>query len=87
MTGIIFLVAAWGCANGSTVVVWERIDGEEAAEGEFEAARNACDPGVPTEPEEGVRRDRYQADRMGRAFVDCMRERGWTWRTEKRSRD
>ncbi len=81
------LSASWGCANGSTEVVWEKIDGTEARPGELERARAECDPGAPDGPAEGVRRDRYQADHLGRVFVECMRERGWTWRTEKRSRN
>jgi len=77
--GIGLLVLA--CANPpQTRVVWEKTGPGDAT---LEAARVECTAASESVDDPGVRRDRYSAESMGRAFVDCMRARGWTWRTEE----
>lgn len=74
------LAVVAACASQPTVVVWEK---PGAGPREVEAARAAClaEIEVPSGP--GPKRTRFEADTTGACFVRCMRERGFTWRTEK----
>ena len=80
------LFAAAGILMGScaasepTVVVWQKAG---ASQQELERAREECDAEPPDLRSKSVRRDRYEADAKGKAFVVCMNEKGWTWRTNK----
>lgn len=70
---------AGGCASGRrTVVVWEKAG---ASAEELEQARQACAEQPVERHSNATRRDRVAADAMGNAFVKCMEERGWTWKT------
>lgn len=72
-------LALASCASGRrTVVVWEK---EGASAEELEQARQACSEEPTRRHTTSVRRDRVDADAMGNAFVGCMQERGWTWKT------
>ena len=73
----LFCLAALACAP-QTVVVWEK---PGATDAELEEARRACLAGAESEDLE-IRRDRIDAEVRGNAFVRCMEERGWVWKTE-----
>lgn len=68
------------CASQPTIVVWEK---PGAGPEEVEAARAACLAELETPSGPGATRTRFQADETGACFVHCMRDRGFTWRTEK----
>jgi hypothetical protein len=68
------------CNRGPTIVVWEK-PGATAAE--LEEARAACAEEPAERDPERINRTRYQADTAGKQFVECMNERGFTWRTER----
>jgi len=67
------------CAGGRhTVVVWEK---PGAGPEELEEARRACLEQPTPSDKTAHRRDRLEADTLGREFVECMEARGWTWKT------
>lgn len=79
--GPALLLLAACAAREQTVVVWEK---PGASQAELDAARAACAQRFEqVAGDSSDRRPRYQADESGRAFVDCMGEHGFTWRTRK----
>jgi hypothetical protein len=75
------LLLAACTAREQTVVVWEK---PGASPAELEAARADCAQRFDeVAAETADRRPRYQADESGRAFVQCMAEHGFSWRTQK----
>jgi hypothetical protein len=75
----LLVVAFAACASHQTVVVWEK---PGATCDEAEAARQACSEEIDRTAARGVNRDRLEAETTGSRFVECMRERGFTWRTQ-----
>jgi len=72
------LICALSCASQQTVVVWEK---PGATCEEVDAARQACAAEMEAVEVQGVNRTRLEAEATGSRFVECMRERGFTWRT------
>lgn len=75
----ILILGVSACASQQTVVVWEK---PGATCEEVDAAREACSEETAAAEGPGVNRDRLEAEATGSRFVRCMRERGFTWRTE-----
>lgn len=71
-------VCALSCASQQTVVVWEK---PGATCEEVDAARQACAAEMEAVDVQGLNRSRLEAEATGSRFVECMRERGFTWRT------
>jgi len=70
------------CATEPTVVVWEK---PGASPQDIEAAKSACAKEMATVETRGINRERLEAEAAGSRFVDCMRARGFTWRSKKAS--
>ena len=64
------------------MVVWEK---PGASSQEIDAAKSVCAKEMATVETRGINRERLEAEGAGSRFVDCMRARGFTWRTEKAS--
>jgi hypothetical protein len=75
----ILALGCCACASQQTVVVWEK---PGATCDEVDAARQACSDEMASTEVRGVHRDRLEAEATGTRFVECMRERGFTGRTE-----
>lgn len=76
-------ISSWlllgGCAAKQTVAVWEK---PGASAGELEAARSECQKSVGDIHSGSTR---IESEVRGNAFVHCMQEKGWSWRTEEKN--
>ena len=67
------------CATEPTVVVWEK---PGASQQEVDEAIRVCTEEMSSAQAKGVNRTRFEAESSGTCFVDCMKTRGFSWRTE-----